>query len=153
MAIRAFVTTWSVDDLPNGQRQIHNPIVDYIDANVTEPITCSMHYPDADNAGLPNRNRVLILVRSTVIPVATLDSLGNLTGVKLIPPYRFNKPISEIPDNVVQGIKDAIVAEGIPLSALAGMTIYGDFYRKIAKYFNVSHSGFGNYEALSSEFE
>jgi len=136
MIIRAFLSTWS--GVKGGD--VITPIHSYLE-NRTELVTCWMHWPDANTDGLPDKNRVLVIVRGPLI----IEQLGNLVGVKMLPAYRFDKPISEIPQAIKDVIKTAIVAEGIPLSALAGIEVYGDFMRKVAKYFNPNHKGFGSF--------
>ena len=135
--IRAFITTWSVV-----ANYVHNPIVDYVDTLTDMGIVCDMHYPDADQNGIPDRDRVLIIVQGP----PQIENLNAIQGVRMLPAYRFQKPLSEIPENIKQAIKAAIVAEGIPLSALFGMVVYGDFLKKVARYFNASHKGFGMLE-------
>jgi len=145
MAIRAFISTWSLA----GDR-IENPIVDYVDTLPNQGIVCNMYYPDADGNGIPDKDRVLIIVRG---PKVTIETIKDLTGVKMLPAYRFDKPISEIPQNVKNAIKTAITNEGIPLSALSGLVVYGDFMKKVARYFSVNHKGFGHYETeLAGDF-
>jgi len=144
--IRAFITTWS--GVKGGT--VSNPIIDYVDTLPNMGIICSMHYPDTDADGLPDKPRVLVIVEG---PPA-IENLNNLAGVKMLPAYRFSKPISEIPQNVIDTVKSAIVNEGIPLSALSGIVVYGDFLKKIARYFNASHAGFGRYETVNDlDFE
>jgi|GEM_PF-3697158 len=147
--IRAFISTWQlVGD------QVTNPIVDYVDTlppaqTVAERIICSMHYPDADANGLPDKNRVLVIVEGPI----TIEGLAQLPGVKMLPAYRFRKPIGEIPAAVRHAIKTQLQAEGIPLSALSGIRVYGDFLRAVARYFNTSHSGFGRHIEINREAE
>lgn len=140
--IRAFITTWNIENLPNGQKQVNNPIVDYVDTLTNVKIRCSMFYPSRNPDGSVSKNRVLILVDGP----PQIEQLANLAGVRMLPAYRFQKPISEIPQNVRDSIKTAIVNEGVPLSALSGIVVYGDFLSKVAKYFNVDFVGFGGRE-------
>jgi len=153
--IRAFLTTWS------GEAGGHtsNPILDWIEANDPRglPIQCTMHWPSfrADD-GLPDKARVLVVVQQ---PTGRTDSMGRtieafagLPGVYMVPAYRFGKPVTEIPSNVRQAIRDKLVAEGIPLSALDGIEVYGDFLRKVAKYLAANHTGFGRLEQRDAEF-
>jgi len=118
-------------------------------------IGTGMYYPDKDLDGIPDKDRVLILVRTKSYPTYDFNSIKNLTGVKMLPAYRFDKPISEIPQNIKNAIKTVIVNEGIPLAALSDVVIYGDFIKKAAKYLNVKHEGlFSRFEAaLASEFK
>lgn len=143
--IRAFITTWALVE-----NQIQNPIVEYINANqLSDPVTCSMFYPDHNGDGVPDKNRVLILVHGQV----EIEQLALLAGVRMLPAYSFQKPITEIPQNIIDTVKTAIVNEGIPLSALSGIVIYGDFLKKVANYFDATFKDFGRYEnVLSVEF-
>ena len=136
--IRAFITTWSIVD-----NHVVNPIVDYVDTlSLAEPITCNMYYPDADANGIPDKPYVLVIVKGPV----GIEQLKNLAGVKMIPAYGFNTPVSEIPSAVKTAIKDEMVSKGVPLSAFADVVVYGDFLKRLAKYFSV---GFNNFRPLS----
>lgn len=147
--IRAFISTWSQVD-----GAIAHPILGYVDTPPANPIlfTCRMFFPDADQDGLPDKLRVLVIVIGDA-GETRVEELKNLAGVKMLPAYPFQKPISEIPQGAKDAIKTAIVNEGIPLSALSGVVVYGDFLKKVAKYFSAGHRGFGRLETdLSGEF-
>lgn len=147
--IRAFITTWSGE----AGGRVTNPIVEYVDQVdpqvLTQPVICSMHYPDADENGLPDKDKVLVIVQGG----PEIENLNNLQGVRMLPAYRFQKPVSEIPQNVRNAIISAVENEGIPRSALAGIEVYGDFLKKVARYFNVNHQGFGRHIELDVEAE
>lgn len=146
--IRAFISTWGLVD-----NKLTTPILlkfnemnqEAFDNNLPiKKITCSMHWPDSDRDGIPNKNRVLTLVESP----DDIQFFRQLIGVKMLPAYRFQKPISEIPSTIKQNIKDILVIEGIPLTTLIGIKTYGDFLKQIARYFNINHTGFGFLEIL-----
>lgn len=154
--IRAFICGWSVDETEG--RRITNPILSYLESHDIEiPAEISFHYaPPAEN-GEPGKPLVLVIARQesgvTNRNGQNIEALGNLSGVYMLPAYRFSKPITEIPANVRNGIRDTIVQKGIPLSALSGMEIYGDFLLKVAKYFDVNHAGFGRHYELEADTE
>lgn len=140
-----------------------NPIQSWIESNNTPDsplglnVILSMHYPDADADGLPDKPRVLVLAwqptGATTTNGQNIEDLSALSGVYMLPAYRFQKPISEIPQAVKDEVKTRLQNNGIPLSALSGIEVYGDFLRKVAKYFSVSHQGFGRHVEVDSDLE
>lgn len=148
--IRAFITTWTLSG-----NEITNPIRDYILTQATAgtplPVTANMFYPDADLNGFPDKPQVLVLVEGpATFGTHTLDDFKNLTGVVEIPPYSFDMLIADIPTTTVNQIKTYLTNQGIPLSALSGVVIWGDFLKKVAKYFSIGFQSFGIYETLKS---
>lgn len=142
--IRAFITTWELVG-----NHIQNPIVEQGEAIVSGQFTCSMFYPDADVDGIPDGTHVLILVKGAN---PTIEDLAALPEVKMLPKYRFSKPVSEIPTGVKQVIKDYVVARGIaPSSVFDGVEVYGDFLKKLVKSFQVGFKGFGRCETEYDE--
>ncbi len=140
MAIRAFLSTWSlVDD------EIHNPIVDHIDTQPDMGITCSMIYPDADVNGLPDKPMVLILVESQQVHGPVLEQLKNLDGVTLIPGQRPDKKMNSLPPSVANDIDGVVSSFGIPRSVVTGATAYSDFLGGIAKYVSPNSTGLSQY--------
>lgn len=139
MAIRAFITTWSLDT-----GAVTNPITAFIDARgETRQLELLTYAPSTTIDGVPDKNRLLVILRSTEIQASELEQLGALSGVRLVPPFPFSTPIADIPAAIRLGIRNAILAEGIPLEALANINTWGDFLRRVAKYFNVSFNNFG----------
>lgn len=156
--LRAFITTWSAIDLGSGRRRITNPISSYVESNdIGLTVTCSMFYPDRDLNGLPDKSRILVIAHqptgATNPQGQTIEAFGNLAGVYMLPAYRFQKPIAEIPQNVKNDVLAKLELEGIPASAVSGLTVYGDFLKKLAKYFQVNHAGFGSHIEFDAELE
>lgn len=140
MAIRAFITTWSLID-----SEIHNPIVDHIDTQPDMGIICSMIYPDADSNGLPDKPMVLILVESQQVDGHALEQLKNLNGVTLVPGIRPDKRMASIPPSVSSDIDGLVNAFGIPKSVVTGANNYSDFLGGISKYISPNNSGLASY--------
>lgn len=153
---RAFVCTWS----GSAGGRITHPILEWLENPSNDPpfeVVCSMHYPDADVNGVPDKPEVLVLVWQ---PTGAVDSLGRniefldtLAGVYMIPAYRLSKPVSEIPQPVKNDILNKLQAKGIPKSTFNDVVVYRDFLKKIAKYFKVGHIGFGNHIEIDADLE
>lgn len=144
--IRAFICKWSLVD--NNTRVMH-PILAWFEANeATAPAaTLSMHYPDADQDGVPDKPYVLVLVEGP----PEIEQLDNLAQTWMLPPWRFSKPVSELTTVQRGAILTKIDNAGIPRSHFAGVETYGDFLKKVAKYFCVSHSGFGGHYEVNKD--
>lgn len=156
--LRAFITTWSAVDSGNGRRRIVNPISNYIEStDIGLTVTCSVHYPDRDIDGLPDKNRVLAIVwqqtGATNGQGQNIESFASLPGVYMLPAFRFTKPIEEIPQSVRDTIIARLQTEGIPISALADIAVYGDFLKKIVKYFQTNFDTFGAHIENESDIE
>ena len=148
MTARAFITTWSVVG-----DSVETPISLHLtESNETRHVELVNYSPSRTGAGLPDKSRMLVIVRSTEIPAIELEQLNDLRGVRLIPSYAFDRPLAEIPS--AEGITDKIVAEDIPLSAMTKMQTWGDHLKRVAKYLDADFSHFGNLETtLAKEFE
>lgn len=142
--IRAFIATWQL--IPE-RMEVINPIAEYIGTANSPVSRVSMYYPDTDGNGLPDKNRVLVLVEGP----PEIEQLVALQGVKMLPAYRFGKPISDIPSPVKTAVLNTLEAEGIPRAAMAGVEVYGDFIRKVAQYFSPAFKSFGPYESSRDE--
>lgn len=142
MAIRAFITTWTLID-----GQIHNPIVDHIDTQPDMGIICSMVYGDADANGLPDKAEVLVLVESNQVSGHVLEKLGNIQGVTLIPGQRPEKAIKGMPPSVRADIDGLVSAHKIPQSVVTGATSFGDMLRAMEKYISPNANGVTTYIA------
>ena len=141
--IRAFISTWQF--IPEEMR-VTNPILEHGGALVSGEFTCSMLYPDADQDGKPDGAHVLVLVKGDSL---TVESLKDLSGVKMLPAYRLTKPVSEIPANAKQAIRAYVVDNNIaPVEIFDGVVVYGDFLKRLAKHFQVDFNGFGKYESV-----
>jgi len=148
--IRVFITAWS-----HVGNEITNPIRDYImaqgAAGTPLPVIASMCYPDRDINGIPDKPQVLVFVEGpATFNGHNLEDFQNLAGVVMIPPYTFDTLISTISTTTVNQIKTYITNQGIPLSALSGVVTWGDFLKKVAKYFSVNFQSFGQYETIKS---
>ena len=134
---RVFISTWF-----NDSNHIRNPIVEYLDTqpplNEGDPrITCNMFYADADNNGIPDKARVLVVVQNCENYVTQISAL---TGVTMLPAYRLTKPISEIPANVKNAVKTKLTNWGMPLSILSGAVTYGDVIHLAMQHFSITNS-------------
>lgn len=140
---RAFVSTWS--GVAGGH--ITTPIQDFIgDSDLGMRLILRMYWPDKDGNGLPDRGLVLTVAwqpdGATTPQGQTIEDFGNLAGVYMLPAYRFAKPVSEIPQAVKEDILTKLENRGIPRSTFSGVEVYGDFLRKVAKYFQVNFADF-----------
>lgn len=128
-----------------------HPILQWFEDNeATAPeAVLSMHYPDAKADGTPDKPFVLVIVESQSPNVEQLD---NLADTWMLPPWRFSKPVSELSAAQRGAILTKIDNAGIPRSHFAGVQTYGDFLKLVAKYFSMSHGGFGrHYETGKDE--
>lgn len=142
MAIRAFLTTWSLID-----GVIHNPIVDHIDTQPDMGIIPSMIYGDADSNGLPDKPTVMVVVESTQVDGHMLETLKNVEGVTLIPGMRPDKTMSKIPPSVAGDIDGLAAQFGIPHSVVTGATTYAQFLAGVAKQINQNTTALDAYIA------
>ena len=138
--IRAFICKWSL--VENDSRVMH-PILQWFEDNeATAPqAVLSMHYPDADLDGKPDKAFVLVLVEGP----SQIENLDNLAQTWMLPAWRFSKPASELTTNQKEAILLKIDNAGIPRSHFAGVATYGQFLKRIAVYFSFNHSGFGGH--------
>lgn len=143
MAIRAFLTTWSLVG-----NEIHNPIIDHVDTQPNMGIILSMTYPDADANGIPDKPVVLVLVESNQVAGPVLEQLKNVDGVTLIPGQRPDKRMSTIAPSVRNDIDGLVALHKLPQSVVTGATTYGDFLGSISRYVSPNAVGVQRYIAL-----
>lgn len=142
MAIRAFLTTWTLVD-----GEIHNPIVDHIDTQPNMGLICSMIYGDADGNGLPDKPTVMVIVESTQIAGQAIEVLKNVEGVTLIPGQRPDKHMASLPPSVASDIDGLAAQYGIPRSVVTGATTYAQFLAGVAKQINQNATALDAYIA------
>ena len=140
MAIRAFITTWSL----NGNR-VENPIVNYVDTLPAQGITCSMYYPDADQNGLPDKNFLIVLMRSDQLTGAELETIGAAAGALVIDAQTYNKQLSSLNNGQQNKYKNLITNQGAPISIWDNSVTFGDLLVNYIKYLNPSFQGFGDH--------
>ena len=141
MAIRAFLTTWTLVD-----GEIHTPIVDHIDTQPDMGIIVSL-ITDNGADGLPDGPLILALVESNRVAGAALEVLGNLEGVDLIPPQRPDKKISSLPASARANLDDLVARNKIPASAVTGSDTLGDVLRAIEAHIFPASNGVARYLA------
>lgn len=168
MAIRAYITKWWVTD-PDGvkigvanrptpaelasypSRQIQHPILQWVDNNPAVSVELSMHFPDADADGLPDKDYLLVLVHSP----AEIPALATLPDVWAFSSQRFDREVA----GMTEGQRNAGFAvsdqAGVPRNVLAGSRTCGEFLKRIAKYLQPAHQGFGRHIEIdrAGEFE
>lgn len=154
MAIRAFLSTWRfVPDPINGGGELRNPIEDHLETQAGINVVVSYFYPDRNADGLPDKDVILVLVESPTMSGKDLEALQNVAGVTLIPAYRGNKPLSELPKPAVDAITSMMTTHKIPASTINSSATMQDVISKIAGYVSPGHAGVARYfEQRMAEF-
>lgn len=133
--IRAFLSTWSLVG-----SEVHNPIVDYIDVQPPMGIVCNMFYPDSNVDGLPDKAFLMVVMRSETHDISALaEDVGALPGVKLIPPYRLDTPMSSLNTPAKNVIRNVLLQYGLPDTLVDTSNTIGDLLLMILANISAGH--------------
>lgn len=139
--VRGYLVKWGnkvVGNLNDCANPIHDEI-DIISPNGALDLPTQNYWPSPAFSGLPINPLVLTIVHGRDLTAAIAQQLANLPGVQMIPVYRLDTLITDIPSNVVTGARTYLQNNGVPLSVFSGITTYFDFLQKIVKYFDAGH--------------
>lgn len=127
---RFFLCYWAANE-----SGISNPVLDYVDANNLPVGGLSMIYSQTGADNLPVSPIVIVLVVAD--DLAVFDAIKASVPCKMVPPYRLNKPLGDIPPGTRKAIIDTLVAQGLPktwFDELAGTDTWGYFLRRLARF-------------------
>ena len=145
MAIRVFINRWTEQQLEDGL-YIKDPIDDYLDTvQLSAPVVGMNYYAKISLNKRPDRNYLIKVMRGNITE-SEWTSLDNLPGVIMIPPARFDDPISGVKNPVKTKIYAALDSMGIPRSVFDSAATIGGFIRNMLTELGGDASGFGAWE-------
>jgi hypothetical protein len=132
--IRVFISTWSLTGVG-----ITNPVVDYVDEQPNIGIGCSMYYPKRTVEGSFDKSFVVVVMRSVQDISSIATDIGNIQGVKLIPPRKLSTQLSSLSAAQRNAVRNLLGAYSIPVSLFDGSTTIGELLRSIVEHANPKH--------------
>jgi len=151
MAIRVFVNRWTEQE-DGGILYIKDPIDDYLaDISLSEPVVGINYYARISLNKRPDRVYLIKVMRGNLTETEWTE-LGNLTGVRAIPPFRFDKLTSTINTSTKNKIYQALDALGIPRTTFDSAATMGGFLRNMLTELGGDSTGYGSYELEPAEW-
>lgn len=151
MAIRVFVNKW-IEESSGGLIYIKDPIDDYLaDISLSAPVESANYYARIALNKRPDRMYLIKIMRGNLAQ-AEWDSLGELTGVRAVPAFRFDKLTSTINTSTKNKIYQVLDALGIPRTTFYSSATFGGFLRNVLKELDETADGFGVIETLPEEW-
>lgn len=126
MAARLFISTW----IGAAGGVITHPILAAVDSSGNEGFVADF-WADHDVNGVPDKPQVLVLVYSSNLAGSQIETLGNLTGVHLLPVYPVDTLLSTIPAAQRNAAQTYLMNNGFDLSSLKGSSTYFDLLKII----------------------
>ena len=152
MAIRVFINQWTEQDVGNGSLHIKDPIDDYLNSTSLSAPVVSMNYfaPIALN-NRPQRVYLIKVMRGN-LATTEWDTLDALPGVIMVPPGRFDDPISTVKTPVRNNIYAALDSLAIPRTTFDSAATIGEFLRNLLTDLGADATGFGEWELEAAEW-
>lgn len=151
MAIRVFFNRWA-EEASGGLLYIKDPIDEYLaNVSLSAPVeSINFHARIALNKR-PDRVYLVKAMRGN-LTTAEWDSLAAVPGVLMVPPGRFDDPVSSLKNPVKTKIYAALDNLGIPRSTFDSAASIGGFLRNVLLELNGADSGFGAWESDPAEW-
>lgn len=151
MAIRIFINQWT-EQQDGGLLYIKDPIDDYLNnVSLSAPVESANYYARLSLNKKPDRAYLIKAMRGNLTE-AEWTTLDNLPGVIMVPPGRFDDPISTVKNPVKTKIYTALDGMGIPRTVFDSAATIGGFFRNLLTELGGSSTGFGSWELLPAEW-
>lgn len=151
MAIRVFLNQWT-EQASGGLLYIKDPIDDYLaDVSLSAPVESVNFHAKIALSKRPDRVYLVKVMRGN-LTAAEWTSLAALPGVVMLPPGRFDDPISSFNNPTKNKIYTALDGLGIPRTTLDSAASIGGFLRNVLTELDGSDSGFGAWELNAAEW-
>ena len=151
MAIRVFINQWT-EQQDGDLLYIKDPIDDYLnDVSLSAPVVSQNHFARIALNRRPDRLYLIKVMRGNLAD-AEWATLGNLQGVRMVPPGKFDDPISSIRNPVKNQIYTALDSMGIPRTTFDSAATIGGFLRNLLTELGGDATGFGAWELDAAEW-
>ena len=151
MAIRVFLNRWT-EQQDGDLLYIKDPIDDYLnDVSLSAPVVSMNCYARIALSKRPDRVYLIKVMRGN-LQEAEWTELGNLTGVKAVPPFRFNAPTTNVSTSMRNRIFQALDALGIPRTTFTSAPTIGNFLRNLLTELDGGARDFGSMELEVDEW-
>lgn len=151
MAIRVFINRWA-EQQDGDTLYISDPIDEYLNnVSLSAPVESQNYYARISLDRRPDRVYLIKVMRGNLAQ-SEWDSLNALTGVRMVPAFRFDKTIASISATNRQKIGAILNTLGIPSTTLSSAATFGGFLRNVLHELDDSAEGFGAIETQPAEW-
>ena len=123
MAARLFLVKWAYSN-----DEFTNPLLDYLSNHSVGDIIQWWYHADQTGVNTRYNPWVFCLVFSPTLPGSTIEQLGNISGVTLVPAMQPSKLLSSIPAAKRNQIQTFLTNNGFNISSLNASSTVGDLY-------------------------
>lgn len=151
MAIRVFLCTWT--EQQDGEvLYIKDPIDEALnDTSLSAPVVSLNYFGRLSLARRPDKSYLLKIMRGNLTE-AEWSNIGQIPGVRAVPPFRFDKSTSTIGGATKAKIYQGLDALGIPRSTFDSASTMGGFLRNMLREIDDQQAGFGDIELSADEW-
>lgn len=151
MAIRVFINQWTEQE-SGGLVHISDPIDAYLaNVSLSADVESVNYYARISLNKRPDRLYLIKAMRGN-LTAAEWAALDDLPGVLMVPPGKFDDPISSIKNAVKTKIYAALDSMGIPRTTFDSAATIGGFLRNMLAELGGADTSFGAYELDAAEW-
>jgi len=152
MAIRIFLNVWTEEE-SGGLVQVKDPIDEALaNISLSAPVDMRTFHARRSLANRPDKLFLIKVIKGNLTS-AEWTQIDSIPGVRMLPAFRFDMPISEVPTTIKNNIKTKLNALGVPREVFDGAATVGGFFRNVLTWLNDDYLGYGDIEMEPAEWE